>query len=63
MTRKEAIRIVNELSDEFPKEYFQDFLDYHELSEKEFWEVVEKFRNHDIWEKIRGKWQLKVPLT
>ena len=25
LTRKEAIKIVNDLSDQFPEEYFQDF--------------------------------------
>lgn len=62
MTRSEAVKIVNELSDKFPKEYFRDFLDYHMLSEKEFWNTVEKFRNHDIWEKAGGEWKLKYPL-
>lgn len=63
MTREEAVKLVNEKQDEFPHEYFQDFLDYHMLTEEEFWQVVEKFRNHDIWEKTGDTWRLKTPLV
>jgi len=62
MTRDEAIEIVNRLSDEFPKEYFQDFLRFHNVSEQEFWDTVEKFRNKDIWTMDNGQWKLKYPL-
>ena len=62
MTRDEAIAIVNRLSDEFPSEYFQDFIRYHDISEEQFWDTVEKFRNKDIWEMVDGEWQLKYRL-
>lgn len=62
MSREEAVELVNAKQDEFPEEYFQDFLNYHELTEGQFWDVVEKFRNHDIWVKRNGKWILKYPL-
>ena len=64
MTRDEAVEIVNNLRDQFPIEYFQDFLRFHNVSEDEFWEVVEKFRNKDIWKKDEtGKWELKYPIS
>lgn len=63
MTRSEAVELVNAKQDEFPKEYFQDFLNYHDLTEAQFWETVEKFRNHDIWEKTNNQWKLKYPLS
>ena len=63
MTRNEAVEIVNRLSDEFPKEYFQDFLRFHKISEEEFWETVDKFRNSDVWEMKKGEWVLKYPLN
>lgn len=59
MSRDEAIEIVNRLSDEFPKEYFADFLRFHMISEEEFWDTVEKFRNKDIWEMVDGVWKMK----
>lgn len=62
MSRDEAIQIVNRISDEFPSEYFQDFLRFHMITEEEFWDTVEKFRNKDIWEMKAGEWVLKSPI-
>lgn len=63
LTRAEAVKLVNAKQGEFPQEYLQDFLDFHMLTEREFWDVVESFRNHAIWEKNTGQWRLKYPLT
>ncbi|MBT4397895.1 MAG: N-acetyl sugar amidotransferase [Bacteroidetes bacterium] len=62
LDRKDAVKIVNQLQDEFPIEYFQDFLDFHSITQEEFWEVVEKFRNKEIWTEFKGEWKLKHPL-
>ena len=62
LTREEAVDIVNKLSDEFPNEYFEDFLRFHNLTKTEFWETVEEFRNKDIWQKKDNKWSLKYTL-
>ena len=62
LTRDEAISIVKRLNDQFPEEYFNDFLRYHMITENEFWETVDKYRNKDIWENIDGQWSLKYPL-
>ena len=53
---------MNDLSDQFPEEYFQDFLRFHNISETEFWEIAENYRNKDIWEFSGNKWNLKYPL-
>ena len=63
MKREEAVAIVNQLRDEFPKEYIEDFYRFHDVTEEEFWEVVERFRNHDIWEKSQGDWKLKYVIS
>lgn len=63
MTRDEAVQIVRRLQDEFPKEYFQDFLNFHNITENEFWQVVERFRNKNIWQQVDGRWKLKAELT
>jgi len=63
LTRNSAIELVNTLQDEFPKEYFEDFLRFHNISKEEFFNVVEKFRNSDIWEQQNGEWVLKTKLV
>lgn len=62
LSREEASAIVNRLSGEFPCEYFNDFLRFHNVSEDEFWDVVNKFRNMDIWVEENGLWLLRYPL-
>lgn len=63
LTREEGVKIVNKLQDQFPKDYFDEFLHFLSISEDEFWETVEKFRNLDIWEKSSdGDWKLKLKL-
>lgn len=63
MTRQQAVEIVNEKQYEFPKEYFHEFLEFHKVTRKLFWEVAEKYRNKKIWEKTNGEWRLKAELT
>ena len=59
MTRKEEVELVRAKQYEFPHEYLNEFLDYHQLTESEFRECEERWRNHDIWHKVNGRWRLK----
>lgn len=63
MSRSEAVALVNTKQYEFPGEYLKEFLEYHRISEKDFWETVEKYRNKEIWERVKGEWRLKVALA
>jgi N-acetyl sugar amidotransferase len=63
MTREEAVEHVRRLQYEFPKEYFKEFLEFSEITEQEFWTVAERWRNLDIWHKVKGEWRLKVELS
>ncbi len=59
ITREEGEQLVRRYDQEFPKKYFQDFLDYVSLSEEEFHTTVDKFRSPHLWEQLNGTWQLK----
>jgi hypothetical protein len=63
MTREEAVEIVNAKQYEFPGEYYKEFLEYHSLSEDQFWACVDRWRNPAIWHQVNGQWRLKVPLV
>ncbi len=63
MDRATAVEKVRAAQYEFPTEYFQEFLDYHELSENQLFEEAERWRNHDIWHKVNGEYRLKVELS
>ena len=61
MTRKEAVKVVNEEDYKLDKKMLKDFLDFTEYKEEDFWKVVEKFANPEIVEKRKGVWRLKEP--
>jgi hypothetical protein len=59
ITRQDGIALIKRYDSEFPKKYFNDFLRYIDLNEKEFWKIVDGFRSPHLWEKIKNKWILK----
>ncbi len=59
ITREEAIKLMNKYDGEFPKKYFQEFLDYTGISEERYWEVIDKSRSPHLWKKVNGEWVLK----
>lgn len=62
ITREEGIRLVHRYDGEFPKKYFPEFLEYLDLTEDEFWRIVDKFRAPHIWKKEKGVWKLRHQL-
>lgn len=59
ITRQEGIDLVKKYDAEFPRMYFKDFLEYIEISEERFWEIVDRFRPPHLWEKENGEWKLR----
>ncbi|MDD5072694.1 MAG: N-acetyl sugar amidotransferase [Candidatus Omnitrophica bacterium] len=62
LTREQGLELAKKYDDEFPAYYFKDMLEYLDLTEKDFHEIVDKHRNPEIWKKEGGKWQLRYPL-
>lgn len=60
MSREKGFDLVAKYDGACSSEYIQRFYEYIEISEKEFWEVAESYRNQKLFEK-RGlkKWSLK----
>lgn len=48
LDKKEGLKIINELDGTFPFEFLDLYLDYFEMTEDEFWEVLNKFANENI---------------
>jgi N-acetyl sugar amidotransferase len=59
ITREEGVALVRRYDGEFPKKYFQEFLEYCDIDEKEFREVVDSWRSPHIWERVGEEWKLK----
>lgn len=59
ISRDEGLALVKRYDGEFPKKYFNEFLEYCSITEEEFHEVVDSWRSDHIWEQANGLWQLK----
>ena len=59
ITREEAVALVHRYDDEFPSQYFQEFLDYISINEEEFWNTIEKFRSPHLWRMENKTWELR----
>jgi len=49
ITREEGVALVKRYDEEFPKKYFQEFLEYIDISESDFYKTVDKFRSPHLW--------------
>lgn len=59
ITREEGINLVKKYDGEFPKKFFKVFLDYIDIKEDEFYEIVDSWRSDHIWKKKNNKWSLR----
>lgn len=59
ITRDEGIALVQKYDGEFPKKYFQDFLDYCLISEEQFFRVIDSWRSDHLWKLEGTQWSLK----
>ena len=63
MTRSEGIALAKKYDDEFCYDYFDEVLDYLDLTKDEFEEIVDSHRDPRLWSKINGSWTLNTPLA
>lgn len=59
ITREEGIELVNKYDHILDQKVLDDFLDFTGYSVREFWDIVERFWNTDIFEKVNGLWRKK----
>lgn len=61
ITREEGVALVKRYDGAFPKKYFPWFLNYLNITEEEFWEIIEMYRarSSHVWKKVNGVWKLR----
>jgi N-acetyl sugar amidotransferase len=62
ITREEGIKLVMHQDHRLDERSLYDFLNFMGYTAKEFWDIVEKFWNGEIFEKSDGLWRLKNTL-
>ena len=58
LTREEGVALVKRFDGEFPDRYFEEIMNYLELSSDEFHKITDKFRSPHLWTNKAGKWHL-----
>jgi N-acetyl sugar amidotransferase len=59
ITREEGVALVQHFDTEFPVKYFREILDYMDISEQRFWEVIDAARSPHLWKRENGEWRLR----
>ena len=63
ITRDEAIQLVKEHDSKLDPACVRDFCEFCGYTETEFWDIVDKFYNPELFEKNQyGAWKLKNPI-
>lgn len=59
ITRNEALQQIEKLGNQTPSNEIDLFCKYLNIERKDFFKIIEKFRNKVIWEKKGGVWRIK----
>jgi N-acetyl sugar amidotransferase len=62
ISRDEGILLVKKYDSESPQLHFKETLDYLNISEELYWEVIDSWRSPIIWSKSNGLWKLNNPI-
>jgi len=60
--RDDGIHLVKRFDGEFPELYFKTFLQYCDITEEYYHEVIDSWRSPHLWRKSYGKWELINPI-
>ena len=63
MTRSQAINITKKFDGEFPEQHLESYLHYYSMTNSEFNDVIDKWANKDLFEKIDGRWKPLFEIT
>jgi N-acetyl sugar amidotransferase len=59
LTRDEALQLLRQRGDETPHDDIKRLCDWLDISVDHFYEVIEKFRNRDVWVRKNGTWMIE----
>ncbi|CAH1215776.1 hypothetical protein PAECIP111891_04310 [Paenibacillus allorhizoplanae] len=62
ITREEGIALIKRYDGEFPQKHYKAFLDYCDITEDQFWEVINCWRAEHLWIQENGTWKLRKPI-
>jgi N-acetyl sugar amidotransferase len=60
ITREEGVALVKRYDQEFIHKYFREILDYMDIPEERFWEIINAARSPHLWKFENGEWTLRA---
>lgn len=57
--REEASALVQKYDGEFPEKYYDEFLQFCDITSEEFHEILDSWRSDHLWRKTSNGWELK----
>ncbi len=63
LDRDQAVNLVNLYDGLYPSEHLETYLDYYQMTNSEFDEILDKWANTDIFEKVDGYWKPKFKVV
>lgn len=58
ITREEAISIIRDVGEEYPENAINKLCSWMDISQEQFQQIIEKFRNKNIWKYGAGHWYI-----
>ncbi len=62
MDREQAVNLIKLYDGHYPEEYLPLYLDYYDMTQVEFDEVLDRYANQDLFEKVKGRWKPKFEM-
>ena len=59
ITREEGLALVKRYDHEFASKYLREILDYMDISEGHFWELINAARSPHLWKNENDEWKLQ----
>jgi N-acetyl sugar amidotransferase len=63
LTRQEGVALVHRFDGEFPKKYFKEILEYLDMTEGHFWQLINAARSPHLWKKENNEWKLRYKVS
>lgn len=62
ITREEGVALVKKYDAEFPSRYFNEILEYLDITEDQFTKTIDNARSPHLWKQENGEWVLRKPV-
>ena len=63
MTRNQGKNLVQLYDNQYPEQFIPKYLEYYQISKKEFNSILDKYANKKLFKKVNNKWEPNFKIT